>query len=111
MNESIELTDPLNKRIEEILKVKDEVSDLTPYSSLESLCEFEMDEIDLGQYWYYAIKAEQIKKKMDQATKAFYERDDYYRDPKLYDSFYAEYTKHIEKLHQQLKTINEILSK
>ena len=48
---------------------------------------------------------------MDQATKAFHERDDYYRDPKLYDSFYAEYTKHIEKLHQQLKTINEILSK
>ena len=111
LNESIELTDPLNKRIEEILKVKDEVPGLTPYSSLESLREFEMDEIDLGQYWYYAIKAEQIKKKMDQVTKAFHERDDYYRDPKLYDSFYAEYTKHIEKLHQQLKTINEILSK
>ena len=111
LNESIELTDPLNKRIEEILKVKDEVPGLTPYSSLESLCEFESDEIDLGQYWYYAIKAEQIKKKMDQVTKAFHERDDYYRDPKLYDSFYAEYTKHIEKLHQQLKTINEILSK
>ena len=111
LNESIELTDPLNKRIEEILKVKDEVPGLTPYSSLESLHEFESDEIDLGQYWYYAIKAEQIKKKMDQVTKAFHERDDYYRDPKLYDSFYAEYTKHIEKLHQQLKTINEILSK
>ena len=111
LNKSIELTDPLNKRIEEILKVKGEVPGLTPYSSLESLCEFESDEIDLGQYWYYAIKAEQIKKKMDQATKAFHERDDYYRDPKLYDSFYAEYTKHIEKLHQQLKTINEILSK
>ena len=111
MNESIELIDPLNKRIEEILKVKDEVLDLTPYSSLESLHEFEMDEIDLGQYWYYAIKAGQIKKKMDQATKAFHEKDDYYRDPKLYDSFYAEYTKYIEKLHQQLKTINEILSK
>ena len=29
----------------------------------------------------------------------------------MYDSFYAECTKHIEKLHQQLKTINEILSK
>ena len=111
LNESIELTDPLNKRIEEILKVKGEVPGLTPYSSLESLCEFESDEIDLGQYWYYAIKAEQIKKKMDQATKAFHERDDYCRDPKLYDSFYAEYTKHIEKLHQQLKTIIEILSK
>ena len=110
LNESIGLTDSLNKRIEEILKVKDEVPDLTPYSSLESLCEFETDEIDLGQYWYYAVKAEQIKKKMDQVTKAFHERDDYYRDPKLYDSFYAEYTKYIEKLHQQLKTINEILS-
>ena len=35
---------------------------------------------------------------MDQVTKAFHERDDYHRDPKLYDSFYAEYTKHIEKL-------------
>ena len=111
MNESIELTDPLNKRIEEILKVKDEVPSLSPYSSLKSLCEFEMDEIDLGQYWYYAIKPEQIKEKMDQVTKTFHERDDYYRNPKLYDSFYAEYTKHIEKLHQQLKTINEILSK
>ena len=44
-------------------------------------------------------------------TKAFHERDDYYRDPKLCDSFYAEYTKHIEKLHQQLRAINEILSK
>ena len=48
---------------------------------------------------------------MDQATKAFHERDEYYRDSKLYDSFYAEYTKHIERLHQQLKTVDEILSK
>ena len=48
---------------------------------------------------------------MDQATKAFHERDEYYRDLKLYDSFYAEYTKHIERLHQQLKTVDEILSK
>ena len=48
---------------------------------------------------------------MDQATKAFHERDEYYRDSKFYDSFYAEYTKHIEKLHQQLKAVNEILSK
>ena len=93
LDESVELTDPLNKRIEDILKIKDEVPGLTPYSSLEGLCEFESDEIDLGQYWYYAIKAKQIKKKMDQATKAFHERDDYYRDPKLYDSFYAEYQK------------------
>ena len=56
------------------------------------------------------MKAEQIKK-MDQATKAFHERDEFYRDPKLYDAFYAEYTKHVEGLHQQLRTINEILSK
>ena len=48
---------------------------------------------------------------MDQATKAFHERDEYYRDPKLYDSLYAEYTKHIKRLHQQLKTVDEILSK
>ena len=48
---------------------------------------------------------------MDQATKAFHERDEYYRDPKLYDRFYAEYTKHIKRLHQQLKTVDEILSK
>ena len=111
LSESIGLTDPLNKRIEDILKIKDEVPGLTPYPSLESLCEFESDEIDLGQYWYYAIKAKQIKKKMDQVTKAFHERDDHYRDLKLYDSFYAEYTKHIERLHQQLRAINEILSK
>ena len=57
------------------------------------------------------MKAEQIKKKMDQATKAFHERDEYYRDPKLYDSFYAEYTKHVERLQQQLKTVDEVLSK
>ena len=98
LNESIELTDPLNKMIEEILKVKGEVSSLTSYPFSESLQEFESDEIDFGQYWYYAIKAEQIKKKMDQATKAFHERDEYYRDPKLYDSFYAEYTKQVERL-------------
>ena len=111
LNESVELTDPLNKRIEEILKVKGEVPSLTSYPSLETLWELESDEIDLGQYWYYAIKAEQIKKKMDQATKAFHERDEYYRDPKLYDSFYTEYTRHIKGLHQQLKTVDEILSK
>ena len=43
---------------------------------------------------------------MDQATRAFHERDEYYKDSKLYDSFYAEYTKHVEKLHQQLKTVD-----
>ena len=109
--ESIELAGPLDKRIEEILKVKDEAPSLTSYPSSESLQEFESDEIDFEQYWYYAIKAEQIKKKMDQVTKAFHERDEYYRDPKLYDSFYAEYTKHVERLQQQLKTIDEVLSK
>ena len=48
---------------------------------------------------------------MDQATKAFHERDEYHRDSKLYDSLYAEYTKHVEKMHQQLTTVDEILSK
>ena len=37
LNESIELADPLNKRIKEILKVKDEAPSLTSYSSSESL--------------------------------------------------------------------------
>ena len=109
--ESIELAGPLDKRIEEILKVKDEAPSLTSYPSSESVQEFESDEIDFGQYWYYAMKDEKLKKKMDQATKAFHERDEYYRDSKLYDSFYAEYTKHVEGLHQQLKTVDEILSK
>ena len=49
LNESIELADPLNKRIENILKVKDEVPSLTSYPSSESLREFESDEIDFGQ--------------------------------------------------------------
>ena len=48
---------------------------------------------------------------MDQATKAFHERDEYYKDSKLYDSFYIKYTKHIKKLHQQLKTVDDTLSK
>ena len=109
--ESVGLIGPLGKRIEEILRVKDEAPSLISYPSSESLQEFESDEIDFEQYWYYAAKAEQIKKKIDQATKAFHKWDEYYRDPKLYDSFYAEYTKHIERLHQQLKTVDEILSK
>ena len=109
--ESIELAGPLDKRIEEILKVKDEAPSLTSYPSSESLQEFESDEIDFEQYWYYVMKIEKIKKKMDQATKAFHERDEYYRDPKLYDSFYAEYTKHVKRLHQQLKIVDEILNK
>ena len=109
--ESIELAGPLDKRIEEVLRINNEALSLISYPSSESLQEFESDEIDFEQYWYYAAKAEQIKKKMDQATKAFHERDEYYRDPKLYDNFYAEYTKHVEGLHQQLKTVDEILSK
>ena len=48
---------------------------------------------------------------MDQATRAFHERDEYYRDSKLYDSLYAEYTKHVERLHHQLKAVDGILSK
>ena len=96
IKESIKLVDLSNKKIEDILKTKDKVLGLTPYPSSESLRVFGSEEIDLGQYWYYAVKAEQIKKKMDQVTKAFHEKDDYYRDPKLYDSFYAEYTSHIE---------------
>ena len=79
--------------------------------SSESLQEFESDEIDFEQYWYYAVKAEWIKKKMDQATRAFHERDEYYKDSKLYDSLYAKYTKHVEGLHQQLKAVDGILSK
>ena len=47
---------------------------------------------------------------MDQATRAFHERDEYYKDSKLYDSLYAEYTKHVEGLHQQLKAVDGILS-
>ena len=48
---------------------------------------------------------------MDQATRAFHERDEYYEDSKLYDSLYTEYTKHVEGLHQQLKAVDGILSK
>ena len=48
---------------------------------------------------------------MDQATKAFHERDEYYKDSKLYDSLYTKYTKHVEGLHQQLKAVDGILSK
>ena len=47
---------------------------------------------------------------MDQATRAFHERDEYYKDTKLFDSLYAEYTKQVEGLHHQLKAITGILS-
>ena len=56
--ESIELSHPLDKRIEEVLKIKDEAPSLISYPSSESLQEFESDGIDFEQYWYYAVKAE-----------------------------------------------------
>ena len=56
--ESIELSGPLDKRIEEILKIKDEAPSLMSYPSSESLQEFKLDEIDFEQYWYYTVKAE-----------------------------------------------------
>ena len=93
LTESIELSSPLDQRIEEVLKIKDEAPSLISYPSSESLQEFESDGIDFEWYWYYAVKADRIKKKMDQATRAFHERDECYRDPKLYDSLYAEYYK------------------
>ena len=110
LTESIELSGPVDQRIKKVLENKDEAPSLISYPSSESLQEFESDEIDFERYWYYAVKAEQIKKKMDQATKAFHERDECYRDPKLYDSLYAEYTKQVEGLQHQLKAVTEILS-
>ena len=47
---------------------------------------------------------------MNQATRAFHERDEYHKDPKFYDSLYAEYTKQVEGLQYQLKAITGILS-
>ena len=46
LTESIELSDPLDKRIEEVLKIKDEAPSLISYPSSESLQEFESDEVD-----------------------------------------------------------------
>ena len=110
LTELIELSGPLNKRIEEVLKIKDEAPSLISYPSSESLQEFGSDEIDFEIYWYYAVKAERIKQKMDQATRAFHERDEYYKDPKFYDSLYAEYTKQVEGLQHQLKVVTGILN-
>ena len=56
--ESIELSGPLNKRVEDVLKIKDEAPSLISYPSSESLQEFKSDEINFEQYWYYAVKAE-----------------------------------------------------
>ena len=44
--ELIELAGPLDKRIEEVLRIKDEAPSLMSYPSSESLQEFESDEID-----------------------------------------------------------------
>ena len=110
LTELIELSGPLDERIKEVLKIKDEAPSLISYPSSESLQEFESDEIDFEQYWYYTVKADQIKKKMDQATRAFHERDECYRDPKLYGSLYAEYTKQVEGLQHQLRVVTKILS-
>ena len=46
LTELIELAGPLDKRIEEVLKIKDEAPILLSYPSSESLQEFESDEID-----------------------------------------------------------------
>ena len=54
----VKLIELSHKRIEEILKIKDEAPSLISYPSSESLQEFESDEIDFEQYWYYAVKAE-----------------------------------------------------
>ena len=48
---------------------------------------------------------------MDQATRAFHERDEYYKDSKLYDSLYIKYTKQAEGVHHQLRAVDRILSK
>ena len=42
---------------------------------------------------------------MDQATRAFHERDEYHKDPKLYDSLYAEYTKQVEGYNINLRQL------
>ena len=44
--ESIRLAGPLDKRIEEVLRIKDEAPSLISYPSSESLQEFESDEMD-----------------------------------------------------------------
>ena len=64
---------------------------LTSYPSSDSLQDFDSEEINTQHYWYYAIKAERIKKKMDQATKVFSERDKSCQDLAQYDQAYTEY--------------------
>ena len=55
--QSIELSGPLNQRIKEVLKIKEEAPSLISYPSSESLQEFKSDEIDFEQYWYYVSKS------------------------------------------------------
>ena len=100
-----------NRQTREKEEIKDEGLGLTSYPSSESLQEFNSEEIGLEQYWYYALKAEKIQKKMDQATEAFHNKDDYYRDHAHYDEYFAEYTKYMNKLGQQMVEINQILAK
>ena len=71
---------------------------LTSYPSSKSLQDFKFEGIDTQPYWYYAIKAERIKKKRDQAAKAFSERDKNCHNLAQYDQAYAEYEQHNEKL-------------
>ena len=84
---------------------------LTSYPSSESLQDFDFEGIDTEHYWYYAIKAERIKKKMDQAAKAFSERVKSCQDLAQYDQTHAEYEQHNKKLHCQLITIKDMPSK
>ena len=84
---------------------------LTSYPSSESLQDLDFEEIDTQHYWHYVIKVERIKKKMDQAAKAFSERDKSCHDLAQYDQAYAEYEQHNKKLHHQLVTIKDMLSK
>ena len=48
---------------------------------------------------------------MDQAAKAFSERDKSCQDLAQYDQAYAEYEQHNKKLHCQLVIIKDMLSK
>ena len=84
---------------------------LTSYPSSESLQDLDFEEIDTQHYWYYVVKAERIKRKMDQAAKAFSERDKNCHDLAQYDQACAEYKQHNEKLHHQLVVIKDMLSK
>ena len=84
---------------------------LTSYPSSESLQDLDFEEIDTQHYWYYVIKAERKKKKMDQAAKAFTERGKSCHDLAQYDQAYAVYKQHNEKLHHQLVIIKDMLSK